>query len=41
MEFFEASMHAPPSTLLFVMILKHEARRWSSVNGGANHGERK
>ena len=34
-------MQAPPTSLVFVMILTHEARRWSSVNGGANHGERK
>lgn len=28
-------------SLLEGMILKHEARRWSSVNGEANNGERK
>ena len=38
---FDADEKQVVCSLLEGMILKHEARRWSSVNGGANNGERK
>jgi transcriptional regulator with XRE-family HTH domain len=38
---FDADEKQVVRSLLEGMILKHEARRWSSGNGGANNGERK
>ena len=38
---FDADEKQVIRSLLEGMILKHEARRWSSVNGGATNGERK
>jgi transcriptional regulator with XRE-family HTH domain len=38
---FDADEKQVVCSLLEGMILKHEARRWSSVNGGPGNGERK
>lgn len=38
---FDADEKQVIRSLLEGMILKHEAHRWSSVNGGATNGERK
>lgn len=38
---FDADAKQVIRSLLEGMILKHEARRWSPVNGGATNGERK